>query len=80
MNHFEIHECLTAKDQLYLNLKSLCESQHLNVLDFIPMTFIFDMSDNYGFGSALTQFTNLFNLINRHKELSCINSKLPKGQ
>lgn len=40
VNHIEGHESITTKDQLFLNMKSYCEKNNMNVFDYIPLTFV----------------------------------------
>lgn len=41
MNHFEFHQCLTEKDQLFINLKAEVKA----LFDIVPVTFVLDFSN-----------------------------------
>lgn len=46
-NHLEFHGCLTQKDQLFTNLKKMCELNHKDVLDYQPLTFVIDLTSRF---------------------------------
>ena len=64
--------------QLYFNLKKLCEKSHKDLYDFIPITFVVDFTNKYVTESAIEQFINFFNTIERNKALgiNTINNQL----
>ena len=44
VNHIERHDHLTTKDRLFQNMHKFCESQKLNVFQYLPIQFVFDLS------------------------------------
>lgn len=79
VNHIEGHECLTTKDQLFINMRSYCEkvSPHINVFDLLPLTFILDFKSENVFEQYET-FKNIHKLLETNLALDCqeINKKL----
>lgn len=63
VNHFEGHNCLTNKLNLFLNLLKYCEKTDINIFSFIPFTvpFVFN-SVNYN--ESEKSFGYLFEYIN----------------
>jgi hypothetical protein len=46
VNHIEGHENISTKDALFINLRSYCEKQNLNVFDIVPLTFLIDFKSD----------------------------------
>jgi hypothetical protein len=64
VNHFENHDCITTKDQLFKNMLLYCETKKLNVFDFTPITFILEVdSTNYVY--ELEKFITYFTYIDK---------------
>ena len=62
VNHFEHHEHLTTKDLLYLNMHRYCESNKLNVFQYVPIQFVFYFY-NRNLTNEIEKFTDLFKSI-----------------
>jgi len=79
VNHFENHQCVSQKDQLFIGLQKTCEQSHKDVFDFLPITFVIDYSDQSSrTETILDKFTIFFNTIDKHKSsgLQQVNSAL----
>lgn len=70
MNHFEFHSCLTQKDQLYLNMQKLCEINHRDVSDVLPITFVIDFTNKCLMEGAFDKFSVCFNTLEKNKQSS----------
>ena len=66
VNHFEKHDQLTTKDQLYMNMYRFCELQKLNVFEYMPLQFVIDFS-NKGFLNEVERFVQLFTAVDNVK-------------
>ena len=60
VNHFEFHQEITNKDNLFKNLFNYCESKKLCVYDFVPLTFALDVNEK-SFNSDVEKFCKCFN-------------------
>lgn len=60
VNHLERHDLLSTKDQLYLNMYKYCESQKLNVFNYLPFQFVLDLSAK-NFINEVDRFCQYFN-------------------
>lgn len=59
MNHFEFHQELSNKEMLLKNLTDYCESNKLNVFDYVPVTYVLNVSDS-NFDANQNQFLKFF--------------------
>ncbi len=61
-----------------MNISKACELTHKDAHDFIPVTFIIDMTSRYKLDSMLDQFYTFFNTLEKYKnqQLSVINQQL----
>ncbi len=62
VNHFECHHEITTKDCLFRNLLAYSESKHLNVFDFVPLTFMLDV-DSETYAADYERFAHCYNII-----------------
>ena len=45
LNHYEYHRELTTKSGMLKNLTEICEDNGRNIFEFVPLTFIINLSD-----------------------------------
>ena len=68
VNHFECHWELTNKLCLFRNLKHFCESNQMDIRDFMPLTFSLEF-ESKRFHVQYNAFTSFFkNLADSHKK------------
>ena len=67
MNHFEHHSCITSKDQLFFNIKKVCELRQQNVWNVLPVTFVLDFTNKYALEADTDKIYNFFNVIERNR-------------
>jgi len=72
VNHFEFHNELTNKLNLFSNMMIHCENQNLNVLTYLPLTILIEY-EKVGFMRQFSGFAYVFN--NIESFLSNINDK-----
>jgi len=46
----------------------VCEAQRRNVFDFVPITFVFDFSENKNQEATIDKFTMFFTLLEKNKQ------------
>lgn len=68
VNHFEHHAQITQKDLLFFNTLKVCETLRRNVFDFVPITFVFDFSENKNQEATIDKFTMFFTLLEKNKQ------------
>ena len=75
VNHFEFHNSISNKTNLFINLLRYAEWNDINIFKYIPMTIIF----NYDDPKFITRFESFLHLYNKIPELttsiSLLNSK-----
>lgn len=77
VNHVKGHDCLTTKDNLFLNMKSYYETQKLNIYEVMPLTIVLNyLKDDIG--DRVETFLNIFKVIDRNldQDYEAINQKL----
>ena len=62
VNHFEFHNELTNKLNMFCNMMLHCENKNLNVLSYLPLTIIIEY-ERVGFLRQFNNFSYLFNNI-----------------
>ena len=62
VNHFEFHDEITTKDKLYKNLLEYSHKNKVDVLDFVPLTFILNFDSEIG-KSEYDKFINCYNIL-----------------
>ena len=62
VNHFEFHNELTNKLNMFCNMMLYCENKNLNVLSYLPLTIIIEY-ERVGFLRQFNNFSYLFNNI-----------------
>ncbi|CAD8109961.1 unnamed protein product [Paramecium primaurelia] len=45
VNHFEFHQEISQKSNLFRNLSQYCEENQLDILSFVPLTFVLDFTN-----------------------------------
>ena len=60
INHFEFHNEISNKKNLFVNLIRYCEYNRLNLFSFYPLTIIIDFKKNY-FNEQIEGFKQIFN-------------------
>ena len=79
VNHLECHHLLTTKDQLYLNMYRYCETNKINVFQYLPVQFVLDLSAK-NFINEVDRFCQYFNAYSILKSGSGINGLFPQPQ
>ena len=59
VNHFEFHNELSNKRNIFLNLLKYCEINNINLFSFYPLTIIFPLN-NDNFNIAVEDFKNCY--------------------
>ena len=62
VNHFEYHNEISNKLNMFRNMMIFCENNNLNVLNYLPLTIVIEY-DMVGFIRQFNNFTYLFNNI-----------------
>ena len=62
VNHFEYHNEITNKLNMFRNMMIYCENKNLNVLNYLPLTILIEY-DMVGFIRQFNNFSYLFNNI-----------------
>ena len=62
VNHFEFHNELTNKLNMFSNMMIYCENKNLNVLTYLPLTILIEY-ERVGFMRQFSNFSFLFNNI-----------------
>ena len=81
VNHFEYHDQITEKDNLYFNMARFYDTQRKNVFSYLPVTFVFDLSSSQS-NTEIERFQTYFNILEKHKSetpdyrLALINKEL----
>ena len=75
INHFENHNEISSKMKLFQNTVETCEKNGLNVFNFMPLTFVFNLDDLSFFkdiGHFFRYFKGLdmFNLLRTRRDLN----------
>ena len=55
VNHFEFHDQISEKDNLFFNMQRLCENAKKNVFELLPITFSVDL-DNKNYIDEIERF------------------------
>ena len=76
VNHFEFHNEITNKLNMFSNMMIYCENKNLNVLNYLPLTIVIEY-ERTGFMRQFNSFSYIFNNIDLY--LSDINSRI-KGK
>ena len=71
-NHFEFHNEITNKLNMFSNMMIYCENNNLNVLNYLPLTILIEY-ERVGFMRQFNSFSYVFN--NIESFLSDINNK-----
>ena len=71
-NHFEFHNELSNKLNMFSNMMIYCENKNLNVLNFLPLTILIQY-ERTGFIRQFNNFSRIFNNIELY--LSDLKSK-----
>ena len=83
VNHFEFHNCLTNKANLFYNIMKYAELLDENVFKYIPFTILFEYN-NENFFKKIEKFQYLFeniqNYIVKNDEINLIKYKQNKGR
>ena len=74
VNHFENHNQLTNKLNLFLNLLKFCEKNKINLFNFFPLTFPIQF-DNVNYENQINSFKFLFNNIKNYLNYNKNNEK-----
>lgn len=53
---------------MFFNTLKVCEAQRRNVFDFVPITFVFDFSENKNQEATIDKFTMFFTLLEKNKQ------------
>ena len=64
VNHFEFHNELSNKINMFTNMMIYCENKNLNVLNFLPLTIIIQY-ERVGFIRQFSHFSHVFYNIER---------------
>ena len=72
VNHFEFHNELSNKLNMFSNMMIYCENKNLNVLNFLPLTILIQY-ERTGFIRQFNNFSRIFNNIESY--LSDLKSK-----
>ena len=64
VNHFEFHNELSNKINMFTNMMIYCENKNLNVLNFLPLTIIIQY-ERVGFIRQFSHFSHIFHNIER---------------
>ena len=72
-NHFEFHNEITNKLNMFSNMMIYCENKNLNVLNYLPLTILIEY-ERVGFMRQFSNFSYVFN--NIESFLSNINSRI----
>jgi len=64
VNHFEFHNELSNKINMFTNMMIYCENKNLNVLNFLPLTIIIQY-ERVGFIRQFNHFSHIFYNIER---------------
>ena len=72
VNHFEFHNELSNKLNMFSNMMIYCENKNLNVLNFLPLTILIQY-ERTGFIRQFNNFSRIFNNIETY--LSDLKSK-----
>jgi Tubulin-tyrosine ligase family len=77
VNHFESHEQLSEKDNLFFNMTRHYEQQRKNVFAYLPVTFVVDLSSTQSV-TEIERFQIYFNLLEKHKsdKLGALNKEV----
>jgi Tubulin-tyrosine ligase family len=75
VNHFEFHDQISEKDNLFINMQRLCENQRKNVFSTLPVTFSVDLSSKLA-SDELERFQAYFNILEKHKTLPSSEERL----
>ena len=62
VNHFEYHNEITNKLNMFRNMMIYCENKNLNILNYLPLTILIEY-DMVGFIRQFNNFSHLFNNI-----------------
>ena len=65
VNHFEFHNELSNKINMFTNMMIYCENKNLNVLNFLPLTIIIQY-ERVGFIRQFNHFSHIFYNIERY--------------
>jgi hypothetical protein len=70
VNHFEFHDQISEKDNLFFNMQRYCEGVKKNVFDLLPVTFSVDL-DNKNYQDEIERFQMYYRILERSKNIKC---------
>lgn len=68
VNHFEFHDQISEKDNLFFNMQRFCENAKKNVFEQLPVTFSVDL-DNKNYLDEIDRFQTYYRILERSKAI-----------
>ena len=66
VNHFEFHDQISEKDNLFFNMQRFCENVKKNVFEQLPITFSVDL-DNKNYVDEIERFQSYYRILEKSK-------------